>query len=140
MHKFDEFIHKESAPLLPAGEEIELTGFFFTQPLGQVIRTEGLILKGEGYFLAALTRRRLILIAAEMGLATLKMENKGLREIPLAEIRSIKTGGFLNQKRVAFELKSGETFTLQLNTLATLYASGQKNFIAALTRFHQSAL
>lgn len=138
MHKYDEFIHKELAPRLDAGEGIELTGFLFTKSLKTVILTGGLSLIGDGYFFAALTRKRMFLIATEMGVASLKMENKQLGEIAYADIKSIKPSGFLNQKMIAIELKDGQKFAFRLNTLATHYASGQKQFIDTLMRLYQA--
>ena len=135
MHKFDEFIHKELAPHLSAGEGIELTGFLYTKSLSLSIVTHGLSLVGDGYFFAALTPKRMFFIATEMGVASLKMLNKELGEIPYTDIKSIKPSGFLNQKMIAIELKNGKTLVFRLNTLATHYASGQKQFIDTLIRF-----
>ena len=140
MHKFDEFIHKELAPHLGPGEGIELTGFLYTKSLKLSIITHGLSLMGDGYFFAALTRRRMFLIPTEMGAVSLKMMNKGLGEIPYTDIKSIKPSGFLNQKMIAIELKDGKVLTFRLNTLATHYASGQKQFIETLIQFQQAAL
>lgn len=140
MHKFDEFIHKELAPHLSAGEGIELTGFLFTKSLRRVVLSGGLSLIGDGYFFAALTRRRMFVIATEMGVASLKTMNKGLSNIPYSDIKSITSSGFLNQKTIAIELKDNKTLTFRLNTLATHYASGQKQFVETLMQFHQAAL
>jgi len=137
MHKFDEFIHKELAPHLGPGEGIDLTGFLYTKSLSGVVLSGGLSLVGDGYFFAALTRRRMFIIATEMGLASLKMENKGLSDIPYSDIKFIKPSGFLNQKMIAIELKDGRTLVFRLNTLATHYASGQKQFIETLIEFQQ---
>jgi hypothetical protein len=139
MHKFDEFIYQELASHLSAGEGIELTGFLYTKSLRSVVLSGGLSLVGDGYYFAALTRRRMFIIATEMGIASLKMENKGLSDIPYADIKSIKPSGFLNQKMIAIELKDGKSPVFRLNTLATHYASGQKQFIETLIQFHQSA-
>lgn len=139
MHKFDEFVHKELAPHLSAGEGIDLTGFLYTKSLRGVVLSGGLSLVGDGYYFAALTHRRMFIIATEMGIASLKMENKGMNDIPYADIKSIKPSGFLNQKMIAIELKDGKTLVFRLNTLATHYASGQKKFIETLIQFHQSA-
>lgn len=135
MHKYDEFVHKEIAPHLTPGEGIELTGFLFTKSLKAVILTNGLSLIGDGYYFAALTRKRMFIIATEMGIASLKTENKGLSEILFSDIKSIKSSGFLNQKMIAIELKDGKTLVFRLNTLATHYASGQKQFIEALQQY-----
>ena len=139
MHKFDEFVHKELAPHLSAGEGIDLTGFLYTKSLRGVVLSGGLSLVGDGYYFAALTRRRMFIIATEMGIASLKMENKGLSDIPYADIKSIKPSGFLNQRMIAIELKDGKTLVFRLNTLATHYASGQKQFIETLIQFHQAS-
>ena len=139
MHKFDEFIHKELAPHLSAGEGIDLTGFLYTKSLRGVVLSGGLSLVGDGYYFAALTRRRMFIIATEMGIASLKMENKGMNDIPYADIKSIKPSGFLNQRMIAIELNDGKTLVFRLNTLATHYASGQKQFIETLIQFHQAS-
>jgi len=138
MHKFDEFIHKEIAPLLSAGEGIEITGFLYTKSLKQVLVSGGLSLMGDGYFFAALTRRRMFVIATEMGFASLNMVNKGLGEILYSDIKSVKPSGFLNQKMIAIELKDGRALVFRLNSLATHYASGQKLFIEALVKFQKA--
>ncbi|HAX70861.1 MAG TPA: hypothetical protein PK152_16190 [Anaerolineales bacterium] len=140
MHKFDEFIHKELAPHLGPGEGIELTGFLYTKSLKQVVVSGGLSLMGDGYFFAALTRRRMFVIATEMGFASLNMVNKGLGEILYSDIKSIKPSGFFNQKMIAIQLKDGKVLTFRLNSLATHYASGQKQFIDTLIQFQQAAL
>ena len=139
MHKFDEFVHKELAPHISAGEGIDLTGFLYTKSLRAVVLSGGLSLVGDGYYFAALTRRRMFIIATEMGIASLKMENKGMNDIPYADIKSIKPSGFLNQRMIAIELKDGKTLVFRLNTLATHYASGQKQFIETLIQFHQAS-
>ena len=132
MHKYDEFIHRELAPHLGPGEGIELTGFLYTHSLSRVVISSGLSLIGDGYYFAALTRRRMFVIATEMGFASLKMLNKEMGEIPYADIESIAPSGFLNQRMIAVKLKDGKTLTFRLNTLATHYASGQKEFIDTL--------
>lgn len=137
MHKFDEFIHRELAPHLDPGEGIELTGFLYTKSLKQVVVSSGLSLIGDGYFFAALTRKRMFVIATEMGIASLKMMNKELGEILYSDIKSIKPSGFLNQKMFVIELKDGRTLTFRLNSLATHYASGQKQFIDRLIQFQK---
>ena len=135
MNKYDDFVHKELAPHLSAGEGIDLTGFLYTKSLRGVVLSNGLSLIGDGYYFAALTRRRMFIIATEMGVASLKMENKGLSDILYADIKSIKPSGFLNQKMIAIELKEGKTLAFRLNTLATHYASGQKQFIETLIQY-----
>jgi len=137
MHKFDEFIHQELAPHLDAGEGIELTGFLYTKSLKQVVVSSGLSLIGDGYFFAALTRKRMFVIATEMGIASLKTMNKELGEILYSDIKSIKPSGFLNQKMFVIELKDGRTLTFRLNSLATHYASGQKQFIDRLIQLQK---
>lgn len=132
MHKYDEFIHQELAPHLSAGEGIDLTGFLYTKSLRGVVLSGGLSLVGDGYYFAALTRSRMFIIATEMGVVSLKMENKGMSEILYTDIKSIKPSGFLNQRMIAIELKDGKTLVFRLNTLATHYASGQKQFIETL--------
>ncbi len=140
MHKYDEFIHKELASRLSPGEGIELTGFLFTKSLTMSVVSHGLSLIGDGYFFAALTRKRIFFIATEMGVASLKALNKELSEIPYTDIKSIKPSGFLNQKMIAIELNEGKTLVFRLNSLATHYASGQKQFIQSLVNFHQAAI
>lgn len=135
MHKYDEFVHKELAPHLSAGEGIELTGFLYTKSLRAVVLTGGLSLVGDGYYFAALTRRRMFIIATTMGVVSLNMENKGMSEILYTDIKSIKPSGFLNQKMLAIELNDGKTLVFRLNTLATNFASGQKQFIETLIEF-----
>jgi len=139
MHKYDEFIHKELTPKLTPGESIEVTGFLFTKSLAKVIATHGLSLIGDGYFFSALTRKRMFLIATEMGVTSLKMLNKELGEVPYSDIKSIKPSGFLNQKMLAIEVNDGKMLVFRLNSLATHYASGQKQFIESLVNFHQAA-
>lgn len=138
MHKYDEFIHREISPHLGPGEGIELTGFLYTKSLRGVVLSGGLSLIGDGYYFAALTRERMFIIATEMGIASLKMENKGLSDIPYSDIKSIKPGGFLVQRMIALELRDGEPLVFRLNTLATHYASGQKQFIEKLVEFQQA--
>ena len=135
MHKYDEFVHKELAPHLSAGEGIELTGFLYTKSLRAVVLSGGLSLVGDGYYFAALTRRRMFIIATSMGVVSLNMENKGMSEILYTDIKSIKPSGFLNQKMIAIELNDGKTLVFRLNTLATNFASGQKQFIETLIEF-----
>lgn len=139
MNQYDEYVHKELAPHLGPGEGIELTGFLYTKSLKRVLVSGGLSLVGDGYFFAALTRRRMFLIATEMSITSLKMVNKELGEVLYSDIKSIKPSGFLNQKMIAIELKDGRTLVFRLNTLATHYASGQKQFIETLIEFQKVA-
>lgn len=139
MHKFDEFVHKELAPHLSAGEGIDLTGFLYTKSLRSVVLSSGLSLVGDGYYFAALTRKRMFIIATEMGIASLKMENKGMSDVAYTDIKSIKPSGFFNQRMIAIELIDNKTLVFRLNTLATHYASGQKQFIETLIQFHQAS-
>jgi hypothetical protein len=139
MHKFDEFVHKELAPHLSAGEGIDLTGFLYTKSLKAIVLSRGLSLVGDGYYFAALTRKRMFIIATSMGFASLNMENKGLSDIPYTDIKSIKPSGFFNQRMIAIELIDNKTLVFRLNTLATHYASGQKQFIETLIQFHQAS-
>lgn len=139
MHKYDEFIHKELASHLSPGEAIEVTGFLFTKSLRMSVVSHGLSLIGDGYFFAALTRKRMFFIATEMGAASLKMVNRELGEIPYTAIKSIKPSGFLNQRMIALELNDGQTLVFRLNSLASHYASGQKQFIESLVNFHRAA-
>lgn len=140
MHKYDEFIHKELASHLSAGEAIEVTGFLFTKSLRMSVVSHGLSLIGDGYFFAALTRKRMFFIATEMGAVSLKMLNKELGTIPYTDIKSIKPSGFLNQKMIAMELNDGKRLVFRLNSLATHYASGQKQFIESLVNFRRLTL
>jgi hypothetical protein len=140
MHKYDEFIHKELASHLSAGEAIEVTGFLFTKSLRMSVVSHGLSLIGDGYFFAALTRKRMFFIATEMGAVSLKMLNKELGAIPYKDIQSIKPSGFLNQKMIIIELNDGKALVFRLNSLATHYASGQKQFIESLANFHRMTL
>jgi hypothetical protein len=140
MHKYDEFIHKELASHLSAGEAIEVTGFLFTKSLRMSVVSHGLSLIGDGYFFAALTRKRMFFIATEMGAVSLKMMNKELGAIPYTDIKSIKPSGFLNQKMITIELNDGKRFVFRLNSLATHYASGQKQFIESLVNFRRLTL
>lgn len=135
MHKYDEFVHQQLAPHLSAGEGIDLTGFLYTKSLRAVVLSGGLSLVGDGYYFAALTRKRMFIIATTMGVVSLNMENKGMSEILYTDIKSIKPSGFLNQKMLAIELNNGKILVFRLNILATHYASGQKQFIETLIQF-----
>src|SRR5258706_12403746 len=138
MNKYDEFVQKELAAKLTPGEGIEVTGFLYTKSLAFAAVTHGLSLGGDGFFFAAVTRKRMFLIATEMGAASLKMMNKSVGEFPYADIQSIKPSGFLNQKMITITLNDGKELVFRLNTLATGYASGQKKFIDSLTEFHRA--
>lgn len=139
MTKFDQFIHNELQPRLPAGETIQVTGFLFNKSLGLAALVGPLALAGSGYFLAALTARRLFLIKTRMGFFSLKMANEGVVEIPYADIKSIERGGTLNQKKITISLKDGSTLNYRLNTIAK-FASGQKQFIDELCRLHAETM
>lgn len=137
MTKFDQFIHNELKPRLPADETITTTGFLFNKSLGLAALVGPLALAGSGYFFAALTPRRLFFIKTSMGLFSLKMANDGVVEIPYADINSVERGGTLNQKSITISLKDGATLKYRLNTIAR-YTSGQKEFIDTLCRLHAS--
>ena len=77
----------------------------------------------------------MFIIATTMGVVSLNMENKGMSEILYTDVKSIKPSGFLNQKMLAIELNDGKTLVFRLNTLATNFASGQKQFIETLIEF-----
>ncbi len=127
MNKYDEFVQKELAGKLTSAEVIEVTGFLYTKSLALAAVTHGLSLEGDGYFFAALTRKRMFLIATEMGAASLKMLNKSLGEFP-----------YTDQKTLTITLNDGKELVFRLNTLATGYASGQKKFIDSLMEFHKA--
>jgi hypothetical protein len=135
MTKFDQFIHDELKPRLPADETIQVTGFLFNKSLGLAALVGPLALAGSGYFFAALTAHRLFLIKTRMGFFSLKMANDGVVEIPFADIKSIERGGTLNQKSMTISLKDGSALKYRLNTIAR-FTSGQKQFIDALCRLH----
>jgi hypothetical protein len=62
-----------------------------------------------------------------------------MSDVAYTDIKSIKPSGFLNQRMIAIELKDGKTLVFRLNTLATHYASGQKQFIETLIQFYQAS-
>lgn len=138
MSKFDQFIHRELESRLQAEEKITVTGFLFNKSLGIAALVGPLALAGSGYFFAALTPLRLLLIKTKMGLLSLKMANNGVVEIPYADVKSIEQGGFLNQKTVTISFKDGTALKYRLNTFAK-YTSGQKEFIDTLCRLHAKA-
>lgn len=139
MHKYDQFIHKELSSQPGDDEKIECTGFLFNKSLGKIIALGALSLIGDGYFFAALTRQHLFLISTEMGIFSLKTMNKGLAKISYGEIKSIKTSRFLNQQAITLEMTDGKDLTLRLNSLASHYASGQKQFVQSLVNFHRES-
>jgi hypothetical protein len=137
MTTYDQFIQQQLAPRLDPGETIVATGFLFNKSLTWMLLGGMLTMLGGGYFDAALTRRRLILIHTRLGFASAKMVNEGITEIPLAEVASVQLGGMMHLRSVRIVMRNGVVMPYRLNTLSR-FTSGQRTFLDTLAAMQQS--
>ena len=138
MTKYEDFVQRELQGRLAPGEPIVHMAFLSNKSLAGMVLSGGLLGAAlsrstleDGYFLAAATDRRLLLIKIKPGLFSFKRENQGIVELPYQDIANIEPGGALNQRTVKFIMRDGSTLPFRLNTLAKLTA-GQKTFVASL--------
>jgi len=131
MTKYEDFVQSELQGRLAPGEPILHMAFLFNKSLAGMVLLGALATIGQGYFLAAATDRRLLLLKTKMGLWSLKRENLGVVELPYQDIVDIKPGGALNQRTVAFTMRDGSTMAFRLNTMAK-FTAGQKTFLERL--------
>ena len=117
MTERDQYIQQQVGPMLQPGEQILYMAQVLRQPplWLQILCMGGLLtfLMTKAYF-AAFTNRRLILIRTSMGLfGGFGMKNQGVEEIQLANVKSISTGGFLNNRSVTFVMNDGKSDTVR---------------------------
>ncbi|MDQ3033636.1 MAG: hypothetical protein M3Y87_14555 [Myxococcota bacterium] len=109
----DQFTQEQIASLLQPGEQIRNMAFVLKQPamwiqmLLYMCCGWILILFLTKYYYAALTDRRLILVQTGMGFFSPKMENRAVTTIDLANVQSVTTGGFLNNRSFTFVMADG---------------------------------
>ena len=138
MTKYEQYTYDQLKPMLESGETIQTTAFLFNKSLMGMVLLGALAMLGSGYFFAAGTDRRLLLIKTKMGFISLKMENNGVTEIPYSNIETVEPGGALNQKTVAITTKDGSKLKFRLNTIAKCM-SGQKTFLDQLPQLVEQA-
>jgi hypothetical protein len=138
MNKYEQFIQQETKQLLKPDENIKAMGFLYNKSLLGMVMFGAISFMGNGYFFAVVTKYQLILIETEMGVSALKTVNNRTLQIYYDQIKSIKVGGFLNQKTIEISSKTGETIKFRLNTLAR-FVLGQKHFIKALQNLYQQS-
>jgi hypothetical protein len=138
MTKYEQYTYDQLKPTLENGETIQTTAFLFNKSLMGMVLLGALSMLGSGYFFAAATDRRLLLIKTKMGFISLKMENNGVTEIPYSNIEAVEPGGALNQKTVTINTKDGSKLKFRLNTLAK-FMSGQKKFLDDLPQLVEQA-
>lgn len=130
MSAHDAFLDQELEGMLEPGEQVVCKGFLVEMPnlLLQALLLGGLLahLMTKFYYGAA-TDRRLILIRTKPGFFSHKPNKVETQEIRYDQVASLKTGAFLNQKKLVFGFKDGGSRTIKLNTLAR-QIEGQKQF------------
>jgi hypothetical protein len=122
MHGYQELFDQHVPSTLGAGEKVEASALLYSGP--------------RKYFVAAATNKRLILVEAEVGRLRSELAYKGVRKIPYSTIASVRSWGFLNQKRLIVHLQSGDTLRFGLNTLLTS-APDQKRFVTTVKELYQ---
>lgn len=128
----DEFLKKEAARMLQPGESVLNTATVFTGPLfwSSLLGVFGQLLMLTHYF-AVLTNRRLILIQTGMSFTGVKSENRGVTEIPIAELSQVELGGMMNQKSLTLRRKDGTSTVIRFNSMVR-QVEGQKAFCAEI--------
>ena len=122
--KHDQFIRSELSAILEPGETVVETGHVFRGPnvilIALLIGPIGLLLLRHYYAVA--TDRRIILIRTKMGMFSLRRINAGVESIFYSDVRSLRSGGFLNQKSLTLVTASGTRTTLRANSIDKLVA------------------
>jgi hypothetical protein len=109
---YDTFIRQQLQPRLQPGEAIACTGFLIERSLAWAsVGMIGLI--GKGYHFAAITDRRIFLIATQFALTGVKMLNEGVVEIALDDLASVQVQGSAIARTVVLAQRNGTTRTLR---------------------------
>jgi hypothetical protein len=115
--KHDEFISNEVAPLLGEGEQIQHMAYMVKQPglLWQLLLLGGLLLflMTKAYYVAV-TTKKIVIIRTKQGFAKPALQNLGVEEIPLANIKDVTTSGFANNRSMTFHKTDGSKLTLRI--------------------------
>jgi hypothetical protein len=123
MHGFQKLLERHALPSLEVGEKVETSALLYSGAMSRK------------YFVAAATKKALILVEAEVGLLKAELAYKMTRRIPYRAISSVKSRGFLNQKRLILRLHSGELMRFGLNTLLSGVAD-QSRFIPEFKKLY----
>jgi len=130
MTKYDTYIHQQLAARLQPGEAIACTGFLIERSLAWA--SVGMIgMLGRGYHFAAMTDRRLFLIATRLGFWGVKMLNDGVIEIAYDDLASVQVQNSALVRTVHVTQRSGATRTLRYSGVFKVTAS-QERFLDLL--------
>lgn len=113
MTERDQYVQSQVSSLLQPGEQIRNMAFVVKAPsiLVQIMLMLVcgwiLIFFMTKHYYAVLTDRRIIFLQTGMGLFSPKMENRGVHEVSLADVKSVSTSGFANNRSFALQLTNG---------------------------------
>ena len=113
MTERDQYVQSQVSSLLQPGEQIRNMAFVVKAPsimvqiLLMMVCGWILIFFMTKHYYAVLTDRRLIFIQTGMGLFSPKMENRGVHEVSLGDVKNVTQSGFANNRSFALHLNSG---------------------------------
>ena len=119
MTERDQFIQAQVQGLLAPGEQIVNMAYVLKAPgiMMQILLSMicyWLYFFQVKHYYAALTNQRLILIKTRSGFFRPKIVNEGVEEYSLANIASVSTGGFLNNRSMALQMKDQTKLSLRI--------------------------
>jgi hypothetical protein len=119
----DRFIESQMKAILQDGERVQHQAY-----TTDAMETAGAALRAKAYF-AALTERRLILIEARVGAFKPILENKGVHEVPRANITGVREDTYV----LTITLNPGGALRLRVPS-SERHFSNQKAFLRDLPR------
>lgn len=130
MNARDTFLKQELDALLNPGETVLHTGTAFTGPLylASLGGVFGQLLMLTHYYLA-ITNQRVILIKTGMGMSGVKCQNRGVEMINIRDLKEVRVGGMVNQKKLTLVAKDGSETVVRFNSMAR-QVSGHKELAA----------
>jgi hypothetical protein len=125
MTERDQFIQAQVQGMLAPGEQIVNMAYVLKAPGILMQMLLSMICYWLYYFqvkhyYAALTNQRLILIKTRSGFFSPKIVNEGIEEYALASVASVSTGGFLNNRSMALDMKDQTKLSLRIAPWAKL--------------------
>ena len=142
MTERDQYAQSQVQALLQPGEQIRNMAFVVKAPsiLVQILLMMVcgwiLIFFMTKHYYAVLTDRRVIFVQTGMGFFHPKMENRGIHEISLADVKNVTQSGFANNRSFALHLTSGTTDEYRIPPWSKAM-SGQSRWLDEVTQIRQ---
>lgn len=142
MTERDQYVQSQVSSLLQPGEQIRNMAFVVKAPsiLVQILLVMVcgwiLIFFMTKHYYAVLTDRRILFVRTGMGLFSPKMENRGVHEVALAEVKNVTTSGFANNRSFALHLANGGTDEYRIGPWSKAM-SGQSRWLDEVSQLRQ---